>query len=87
MSASLNNSISESTKETSNYILYRVDKRLPCDLFSMPQKPVYDMDNSAEQLHVFGNFHNNVREKLQAYKVEMKAKQHKKNNIKYQGRR
>ncbi len=66
-----------------------VDKRLPYDLFSKPQKPVYDIDNYAEQqLHVFANIHNKVCGEPQASRVEMTAKQHKKSNTsKYQGRR
>ncbi len=55
-------------------------KRLPYDLFSKPQKPVYDIDNYAEQqLHVLANnIHNKVHEKLQVSRTKMMVKQHKK---------
>ncbi len=79
ISACLNNSVTESTGKTPHYISYGIDKRLPYDFFSRPQRHVYDVDNYVEQqLHAFANIHYKNPEKLQASRVEMMAKQHKK---------
>ncbi len=79
-------SVSQQGK-TPHDILYGVDKRLPHDWFSSPQKPFPDIHNYADQqLLVFSGIYNKVREELQASRVEMMAKQHTKSNTsKHQG--
>ncbi len=54
-------------------------KDLVIYLFSRPKKSVYDINYYAgQQLHVFANIHNKVREKSPSPRVEMMAKQNKK---------
>ncbi len=58
VSACLNNSVIESTGKATYYILYWVGKRLPWYLFSRQLKPVYNINNYAEQQeYVFANIH------------------------------
>ncbi len=75
--ASLNSSVNDSTGKSPHYILYAVGKRLPYDLLTNPQQPVYNTDNHTQQLHVFGKIQASVRSKLKATKTEMMANQHK----------
>ena len=78
VAACINGSVCESTGKSPHYILYGVDKRLPYDLLTGPTKPVYNIDNYADQhLHVFSKIHKQVREKLLASRAEMMAQQHK----------
>ncbi len=41
--------------------------------FCRPQKPAYE-----QQMHSFGKFHNKLHENLQAFRVEIMAKEHEK---------
>ena len=78
ISACLNSAVNESTGKSAHYILYGVDKRLPYDLLSSPQHPVYNIEDYAKQhMHVFADIHAQVRGKLEASKTEMMDKQHK----------
>ncbi len=75
--ASLNSSVNDSTGKSPHYILYGVEKRLPCDLLTSPQQPVYNTGNYTQQLNVFGKIHASVSSKLKATKTEIMADQHK----------
>ncbi len=78
MEASLNSSVNDSTGKSPHYILFGVEKRLPYDLLTRPQQPVYNTDNyTQQQLHVFRKIHSSVKSKLKATKTEMMANQHK----------
>ncbi len=78
VTACINSSINESTGKSPLYILYSVDKRLPYDLLASRRKPVYNIDDYAsQQLQVFSDIPVNVRNKLEASRAEMIAKQHK----------
>ncbi len=78
VATSLNNSVNDSTGKSPYYILYGVEKRLPYDLLTSPQQPVYNTDNyTQQQLQVFEKIHASVRSKLKATKTEMMANQHK----------
>ncbi len=77
VAAFLNSSVNDSTGKSPHYILFGVGKRLPYDLLTNPQQPVYNIDNYTQQLHDFGNLHFIVRSKLKATKTEMMANQHK----------
>ncbi len=77
VAASLNSSINDSTGKSPHYILYGVEKRLPYDLLTSPQQPVYNTDNyTQQQLHVLKKIHASVRSKLKTTKTEMIANQH-----------
>ncbi len=55
VAASLNSSVSDSTRKSPHYIVFGVEKRLPYDLLTSPQQPVYNTDNyTQQQLHVLG---------------------------------
>ncbi len=57
VAASLNSSVNESTGKAPHYILYGAEKRLPYDLLTSPQQPVYNTDNYVQQqLHVLGKY-------------------------------
>ncbi len=45
VAASLNSSVNDFTCKSPHYILYGADKRLPHDLLTSPQQPVYNTDN------------------------------------------
>ncbi len=78
VSACINSSINKSTAKSPHYILYGVDKRLPYDLLASRRKAVYNIDDYAsQQLQVFSDIHANVRNKFEASRAEMIAKQHK----------
>ncbi|MPC13346.1 hypothetical protein E2C01_006078 [Portunus trituberculatus] len=49
VAAYINGSVCESTRKTSHYILYGVDKKLPYDLLAGPSKPVYNTDDYSSQ--------------------------------------
>ncbi len=44
VAASLNSSVKDSTGKSPHYIIYGVEKRLPYDLLTSPQQPVYNTD-------------------------------------------
>ncbi len=72
--------VSKSTGKSPHYILilYGGDKRLPYDLLTSPQKPVYDIDSYAkQQMRVFTDIHANVQKRLEAPRGDTMAKQHK----------
>ncbi len=72
-----NSSVYDSTGKSPHYILYGVEKRLPYDLLTSRQHPVYNTDNyTQQQSHVFGKIHSSIRSKLIATKTEMIANQH-----------
>ncbi len=80
--ASLNSSVNYSTGKSVHYILYGVEKRLPYDLLTSSQQPVYNTDNYTQQqlgknLGKFWENHSSVRSKFKATKTEMMANQHK----------
>ncbi len=78
VAASLNSSVNDSTGKSPHYVLYGVEKRLPYDLLTSPQQPVYNTDNyTQQQLHVLGKIHASVRSMLKAAKAEMLANQYK----------
>ncbi len=78
VAAPLNSSVIDFTGKSPHYILFGVEKRLPYDLLTSPQQPVYNTDNyTQQQLHVLGKIHSSVRSKLKATKTEMMAHQHK----------
>ncbi len=45
VAASLKSSVNDSTDKSPHYILCGVEKRLPYDLLTSPQQPVYNTDN------------------------------------------
>ncbi len=49
VAASLNSLVSDSTGKSPYCILYGVEKRLPYDLLTNPQQPVYNTDNYTQQ--------------------------------------
>ncbi|RUM30633.1 MAG: hypothetical protein DSY32_02035 [Aquifex sp.] len=81
VAASINSSVCESTGQSPYYILYGTEKRLPYDLLSSPQKPVYNFDDYAKsQLRVFSDIHTDVRDRLLASKATMSSEQHKRSS-------
>ncbi len=76
VAASLNSSVNDSTGKSPQYILFEV-KKLPYDLLTGPQQPLYNTDSyTQQQLHVF--WENTLQcKKLKATKTEMMANQHK----------
>ncbi len=68
IAASINSSVNYSTEKFPHYILFGVEKRLPYDLLTSTQQPVYNMEKYS---------HSSVREKLKATKAEMAIDQHK----------
>ncbi len=78
VAAFLNSSVNDSTGKSPHYILYGVEKRLPYDLLTRPQQPVYNTDNYVQQqLHVFGKINTSVRSKLKAIKTKIIPNEHK----------
>ncbi len=54
IAASINSSINDSTGKSPHYILFAVEKRLPYDLLTSTQQPVYNIEKySQQQIHVF----------------------------------
>ena len=81
VAASINSSICESTGKTPYSILYGKEKRLPYDLLTQPQKPVYNIDDySKRQLKVFSDIHKDVKHRLIASKTEMTNQQHRRSS-------
>ena len=81
VAASINSSICESTGQTPYYIVFGVEKRLPYDLLSSPQSPVYNTDDYAKsQLRVFSDIYKDVREQLQKSKAAMSSQQHRRSS-------
>ena len=74
----VNGSVCESTGMTPHHILYGVEKRLPYDLLSKPQTPVYNVDDyvSCQRL-VFKDIYQAVQENLTTSKRKMQQQQHK----------
>ncbi len=78
MAVSLYSSVNKSTSKPPHYISYGVEKRLPYDLLTSHQQPLYNTDNYIQkQLHVFGKMHASVISKLKETKAEIMANQHK----------
>ncbi len=78
VAASINSSLCESTGQSPHFIIFGVDKRLPYDLLTSPQPPVYDYeDYSKVQLKIFGNIHKQVKDKLLQSSTARSLKQHK----------
>ncbi len=78
VAASLNSSVIDSAGKSPHYILFGVEKRLPYELLTSPQQPVYNTDNyTQQQLHDFEKIHSSVRSRLKATKTEVMANQHK----------
>ncbi len=78
VAATINASVCESTGQSPHYIVFGSPKRLPYDLLSSQQPPVYDPEDYTNiQLHNFSKIHCKVTQKLQS-KSDMKtAKQYK----------
>ncbi len=53
VAASLNSSSNDSTGKSLYYILFGIEKRLPYDLLTSPQQPVYNADNYTQQHMLF----------------------------------
>ncbi len=54
IASSINSSVNDSTGKSPHYILFGVEKRLPYDLLTSTQQPVYNIENySQQQIHVF----------------------------------
>ncbi len=65
VAATINATVCESTGQTSHFVVFGVEKRLPHDLLSSRQPPVYDVENYAKiQLSTFANIHQEVTAKL-----------------------
>ncbi len=78
VAATINASVCESTGKSPHYIVFGNPKRLPYDLPSSQQPPVYDPEDYAKiQLHNFSKIHREVTQKLQSTSVMKAAKQHK----------
>ncbi len=66
VAASINSRICESIGQSSHYIIFGVEKRLPYDLLSSSHSRAYNVDDYPKsQLKVFSDIHSNVRERLQ----------------------
>ncbi len=78
VAASINSSLCESTGQCPHFIIFGVEKRLPYDLLTSSQPPVYDYeDYSKVQLKVFGDIHKQVKDKLLQSSAARSIKQHK----------
>ncbi len=78
MAASINASVKDSMGKSPHYILYGVEKHLPCDLLTKPKQTIYNIDKYAQQqMHNFSNIYSQVRSQLRATKAEMLSNQHK----------
>ncbi len=77
VAATINASVCESTGQSPHYIVFGCHKRLPYDLLSSRQPPVYDPENYAKiQLQNFKKIHSEVTEKLMSTSDLRTAKQH-----------
>ncbi len=77
VAATINASVSESTGQTIHFIVYGVQKRLPYDLLSAQQPPIYDVEEYAKiQLTTFSSIHKEVSQRLQHASDMRTAKQH-----------
>ncbi len=78
VAASINSSLCESTGQSPHFIILGIEKRLPYDLLSSSQPPVYDYeDYSKVQLKVFGDIHKQVKDKLLQSSTARTIKQYK----------
>ena len=81
VAASINGSPCESTGQTPHFIVFGMEKRLPYDLLSSPQNPVYNVDDYAkQQLRVFSNIHQQVQNRLRESKAAMSSQQHRRSS-------
>ena len=75
--ASINNSINSATNKTPHYIMFGQDKRLPYDILTETRYPLYNVeDYSKLQAHKFQDIYQQVRQRMQASRAEIIAKQH-----------
>ncbi len=75
VAASINGSVSPSKGKRPHYILYWLEKHLPCDVLVHSPVPLCSLgDYSKLQLHCFQTIHNSVQEKLKASREEMLRK-------------
>ncbi len=78
VAASIKSSLCELTGQSPHFIVFGVEKRLPYDLLTSSQPPVYDYeDYSKVQLKVFGDIHKQVKDKLLQSSTARSIKQHK----------
>ncbi len=77
VAATINASVCESTGQSPHYIVFGCHKRLPYDLLSSRQPPVYNPEDYAKiQLQNFSQIHREVTEKLLSTSDSRTAKQH-----------
>ncbi len=77
VAATINAMVCESTGQFLHFVVFGVEKRLPHDLLSSRQPPVYDVENYAKiQLNTFANIHQEVTAKLIQTSEDRTAKQH-----------
>ena len=81
VAASINSSVCESTGRTPHFVIYGMEKKLPYDLLSSPQRPVNNVDDYATcQLKVFSDTYKQVTDRLKASKTAMCARQHRRSS-------
>ena len=77
VAASINGSVNSSTGKTPHYIVFGEEKRLPYDILVGPRVPMYSADDYVKShIRTFQLIHASVRDKLQASRAEMIARQY-----------
>ena len=77
VAACINGSVNASTGKTPHYVVFGSEKRLPYDLLVQPRRPVYSLDDYAQnQLRALQMIHDSVRRNLQESRAEMLHRQH-----------
>ncbi len=75
--AAINASVCKSTGQSPHYIVFGSPKRLPYDLLSSKQPPLYDPEDYAKiQFHNFSKIYHEVTEKLKSTSDMRTAKKH-----------
>ena len=77
VAACINGPVNASTGKTPHYVVFGSEKRLPYDLLVQPRRPVYSLDDYAQnQLCALHMIHDSVRCNLQESRAEMLQRQH-----------
>ncbi len=81
IAASINISMNDTTRTSLHYILFGIERRLPFDLLTSTQQPVYNIGKySQKQIHVsskINSCHKKKKKKMKATKAVVVPNQHK----------